>query len=192
MRTVAGVAAPGPLPPQIAAQPYEARATELGYALFATRDIAAGTALFGEDDWVDEAERAAATTLPAARLQELPEQERRAFIHFGYNTGHDEVTGTFDHAAVRHPVNFLNHSCDPNIGYDGAESIVALRPIAAGTEIRMDYGTYSFSFDHPFACRCGAPNCRGAVRRDDWRKLVRAGLKLPAFMRERVEAALRG
>ena len=29
--------------------------------------------------------------------------------------------------------------------------------ISAGEQIRMDYGTYSFSFDHDFTCRCGAP-----------------------------------
>ena len=35
----------------------------------------------------------------------------------------------------------------------------------AGEEIRMDYGTFSFSFDHEFDCRCGAPWCRGRVHR---------------------------
>jgi hypothetical protein len=56
----------------------------------------------------------------------------------------------------------------------------------------MDYGTFSFSFDHEFNCTCGAWNCRGRVTRDDWRALVRAGLRLPDFMRALADRALWG
>ena len=62
-------------------------------------------------------------------------------------------------------MNFMNHSCEPNLGYDGAGAILALRGISAGEEIRMDYGTYSFSFDHEFTCtlrRLGMPR-KGAA-----------------------------
>ena len=67
-----------------------------------------------------------------------------------------------------------------------------MRRISAGEEICMDYGTFSFSFDHEFTCRCGSPWCRGQVRRDDWRNLVRAGLRLPRFMRALADRALWG
>ena len=160
------------------------RETPAGRSLIARQDIAPGERLFGEDDWADDAERASFTTLSAAELGALTPERRAAFLRFGYNTAPDEITGTFHPEAVRHPTNFLNHSCDPNAGYDGTDAIVALRPIAAGEEIRMDYGTFSFSFDHEFACRCGAPACRGKVTASDWPDLVRAGLRLPAFMRE--------
>jgi len=53
-------------------------------------------------------------------------------------------------------------------------------------------GTYSFSFDHEFTCTCGAWGCRGAVRRDDWKILVRAGLRLPGFMRAEADRLLWG
>jgi hypothetical protein len=161
---------------------FDVREAPGGRCLIALRDIAAGTRLFGEDDWADEAERQSFTTLSATDLRALTPERRAAFLRYGYNTAPDMVTGTFRHDAVRHPINFLNHSCDPNAGYDGADAIVALRPIAAGEEIRMDYGTFSFSFDHDFACRCGAPQCRGKVQASDWPGLVRAGLRLPAFM----------
>jgi SET domain-containing protein len=162
------------------------RATPAGRSLIARQAIAPGTRLFGEDDWADEAERASFTTLSQTELQALTPERRAAFLRYGYNTAPDEITGSFNPEAVRHPTNFLNHSCDPNAGYDGTDAIVSLRPIAAGEEIRMDYGTFSFSFDHEFSCRCGAPSCRGRVTARDWPDLVRAGLRLPAFMRARV------
>ena len=153
-----------------------------GKGLFALRPIAAGTVLFGEDDWADEAERQSFATLTTSAFNALPPERRAIFLRYAYNTAPDAITGTFDPERVRHPTNFTNHSCDPNAGYDGTDAIVALRPIAPGEEIRMDYGTFTFSFDHAFTCRCGAANCRGKVTGADWPALVRAGLRLPAFM----------
>src|SRR5262249_36773745 len=118
----------------------------------------------------------------------LPPERRAVFLRFAYNTDTDAITGTFQPEAVRHPTNFTNHCCDPNAGYDGADAIVALRAIAAGEEIRMDYGTCSFPFDPAFTCGCGAANCRGKGTGSDWRMLVRAGLRLPAFMQKQANS----
>jgi len=160
----------------------------VGRCLIALRDLEAGERLFGEDDFLDETERRAFVTLSVSELQALAPERRTAFVCYGYNTAPDEITGAFDLAQVRHPTNFLNHSCAPNAGYDGDGAIVALRTIATGEELRMDYGTFSFSFDHEFTCGCGAAACRGKVTATDWPALVRAGLRLPGFMREQVRA----
>lgn len=160
------------------------RTHAFGQGLYALREIAAGTVLFGEDDWADPAERKSFLTLTTSQLNALSPERRALFLRFAYNTAPDAITGTFSPDAVRHPTNFTNHSCDPNAGYDGTDAIVALRAIAPGEEIRMDYGTFTFSFDHAFACRCGAANCRGKVTGNDWPALVRAGLRLPAFMQK--------
>ena len=157
-----------------------------GQGLYALQVIAAGTVLFGEDDWADAAERDSFITLTTPQFDALPPDRRALFLRFAYNTKPDAITGTFAPDAVRHPTNFTNHSCDPNAGYDGTDAIVALRMIASGEEIRMDYGTFTFSFDHAFACRGGAAHCRGKVTRDDWPALVHAGLRLPAFMQNNV------
>ena len=162
---------------------FEVRTVGAGRGLFACRPIAAGTVLFGEDDWADEGERRSFSKLTAAQLDNLTSAMRATFLRFAYNTAPEQITGTFHPETVRHPVNFINHSCEPNAGYDGEDHIVALLRISPGEEIRMDYGTFTFSFDHDFKCACGAWGCRGQVRRDDWRALVRAGLRLPAFMR---------
>jgi SET domain-containing protein len=180
-------------PPVSDAQaPFDVRETAIGRGLFACRAIASGTRLFGEDDWTDEAERRSFSLLSAAQLDNLTPAMRAAFLRYAYNTTSELIAGTFRPETVRHPSNFINHSCEPNAGYDGADHIVALRRISPGEEIRMDYGTFSFSFDHDFSCACGAWGCRGAVRRDDWRALVRTGLRLPGFMRLHADRALWG
>jgi hypothetical protein len=163
-----------------------------GQALFACRAIASGTRLFGEDDWADEAEKRSFSTLTSAQVGELAPGMRAAFLRFAYNVSPEQVRGTFRPDGVHHPVNFINHSCEPNAGYDGADHIVALRRIAVGEEIQMDYGTYSFSFDHDFTCTCGAWGCRKKVTRNDWPELVRCGLRLPSFMRALANKALWG
>jgi len=66
---------------------------------------------------------------------------------------------------------FINHSCDPN-----CESVIekrrvfieALRTIEAGEELSYDYQIGREADDPPdvdeiFACRCGAPACRGTM-----------------------------
>jgi len=185
------VSAPA-LPAEENAPLFEMRETASGRGLFAVRPIASGMLLFGEDDWADETERRSFSILSTAQLDNLTPALRATFLRFAYNTSPEAITGTFHPEAVRHPVNFINHSCEPNAGYDGANVIVALRHITPGEELRMDYGTFTFSFDHDFHCACGAWGCRGKVGRDDWRVLVRTGLRLPGFMHKPADRELWG
>jgi uncharacterized protein len=64
---------------------------------------------------------------------------------------------------------FLNHSCEPNVGIRGQIVFVAMRDIAAGEELTLDYATIDRDSE-PMACRCGAPGCRGLVTGEDWQK----------------------
>jgi len=62
----------------------------------------------------------------------------------------------------------MNHSCDPNCGVvirSGAREIEirALRPIAAGEEVTIDYDTFEYEVTLGGACRCGSLKCRGRV-----------------------------
>jgi len=63
---------------------------------------------------------------------------------------------------------FVNHCCEPNVGFSGQVSLVALRNIKPGEEICFDYAMSEASDFAEFDCRCGAPGCRGRVRADDW------------------------
>jgi len=178
--------------PAAVALPFEIRDKGNGRGVFATRSIAAGTRLFSAEDCADNLERKRFPKLTSAQVLDLPGPVRATFLRFAHNASPDEIRGTFHPEWVQHPVNFIEHSCDPNAGYDGADGIIALIRIAAGEEIRIDYGTHSFSFDHEFSCGCRSPLCRGKVTRHDWPQLVRVGLRLPTFMRAEVSRELWG
>src|SRR5260221_12397444 len=99
-----------PAPPEATRMPsYEVRTHAFGKGLFALRPIAAGTLLFGEDEWVDETERQSFITITTAEFNALPPARRAVFARFGYNTTPDAITGTFHPDTVRPPPNFANH-----------------------------------------------------------------------------------
>ena len=63
---------------------------------------------------------------------------------------------------------FINHSCDPNVGFRGQIVYVAMRDIKAGEELCHDY-SMERSDDYFLECRCGSPMCRHRVTGDDWK-----------------------
>lgn len=63
-----------------------------------------------------------------------------------------------------------NHSCDSNLWMRDALTLEARRDIAAGEEITIDYALQTSIEDWAMRCRCGSPNCRGAVRGTDWKR----------------------
>lgn len=60
------------------------------------------------------------------------------------------------------PGRYINHSCAPNAAVIRDTTVAAIRPIAAGEEIRFDYST-TISDGWTMACRCGAQDCRGLI-----------------------------
>jgi len=69
-----------------------------------------------------------------------------------------------DATRMKHGFRFINHSCAPNTFFrctpERAE-VYALRDIAAGEELTVDYG--ESQHDGRLPCRCGAPGCRGRI-----------------------------
>jgi hypothetical protein len=63
---------------------------------------------------------------------------------------------------------FINHSCDPNVGFRGQVVYVALRDIDSGEELCHDYAMER-SDDYLLDCRCRSPLCRGKVSGEDWK-----------------------
>ena len=62
------------------------------------------------------------------------------------------------------PMRFTNHSCAPNARLcirDGRVEFYALRAIAPGEEVTVDYG--ETHHEGRLACRCGAPGCVGRL-----------------------------
>ena len=64
---------------------------------------------------------------------------------------------------------FLNHSCEPNVGVQGNIVFVAMRDIAAGAELTIDYAMIDDD-DARLDCACGTPSCRGVVTGRDWQR----------------------
>jgi SET domain-containing protein len=66
---------------------------------------------------------------------------------------------------------WINHACNPNCEadeVDGRVFIKALRHIKPGEELFYDYGLtiderYTPKLKREYACRCGAPKCRGTM-----------------------------
>ena len=53
---------------------------------------------------------------------------------------------------------FLNHSCEPNVGFGGNVVLVAMRDIEAGEELTTDYALFD-DYDSSMECHCGQPLC---------------------------------
>jgi uncharacterized protein len=64
---------------------------------------------------------------------------------------------------------FLNHSCEPNVGFAGNIVLVAMRDIDAGEELTTDYALFD-DYDGAMDCRCGTASCRRTIDGRDWRR----------------------
>ena len=65
---------------------------------------------------------------------------------------------------------YFNHSCEPSIGVGGNVLIVAMRDIAAGEELTMDYAVEWADPELELApCSCGNSTCRERVTGNDWK-----------------------
>ena len=61
-------------------------------------------------------------------------------------------------------VQFVNHSCDPNVSFDMARlALVALRDLHAGDELTYFYPSTELTMAQPFDCACGSANCVGHI-----------------------------
>ena len=64
---------------------------------------------------------------------------------------------------------FLNHCCEPNVGFAGNIVLVAMRDISPGEELTTDYALFD-NHDGQMQCRCGTASCRGLIGGRDWQR----------------------
>lgn len=68
------------------------------------------------------------------------------------------------HISETRIIGFLSHSCEPDSRLDMAQSeLVALRDIAAGDLLTIDYAETEDVLYRQFACHCGALSCRNWI-----------------------------
>ncbi|MFA7237183.1 MAG: SET domain-containing protein-lysine N-methyltransferase [Phycisphaeraceae bacterium] len=61
--------------------------------------------------------------------------------------------------------NYVNHSCNPNLGFTtGSTTLHALRDIAPHEELTWDYSTSINDPGWSIPCRCNSPHCRGNIQ----------------------------
>jgi uncharacterized protein len=93
------------------------------------------------------------------------------------------------------PASYINHSCEPTVGFSGQIVLVALRDIEPGDAVTFDYAMSDGSPYDEFECRCGAPGCRGKVTGDDWRKAElwdRYAGRFSPYLQRRIDRLRRG
>lgn len=130
-----------------------------GRGLFAGEDIDAGTVVLRLGGRLVSPAELVALITAAGDDPDAP--------HVDTVTVHDDAHLVLPPGTVAH---FGNHSCDPALWWAGAYEVATRRPVAAGDELTLDYGTLSGADGLAMACRCGAPACRGQVTSDDWRR----------------------
>ena len=71
-------------------------------------------------------------------------------------------------------INYFNHSCDANVGFDENDSYVATRDVPKNSEFTLDYSFLNTNPDYCMECKCGSSLCRKVITGNDW--------KNPAFV----------
>jgi hypothetical protein len=140
--------------------PFRVRRSKIhGTGVFATAPISKGTRLveyLGERVSHAEADR---------RYEHKAADDNHTFLFTV------DARTVIDAGVGGNDARFLNHSCDPNceaVQEKRRVFIDAIRDIAAGEELVYDYGIERDpddpeDIDVVFACRCGAPRCRGTM-----------------------------
>jgi uncharacterized protein len=101
----------------------------------------------------------------AAALRSLPERLQNSEIQIadGFHLA------ALEEAEYEPVMLFINHSCEPNVGFAGSTVLVAMRDIRTGEELTTDYALFD-DHDETMECRCGTPSCRGTVSGRDWQR----------------------
>jgi len=69
------------------------------------------------------------------------------------------------------PNGYGNHSCDPNLWWEGPYDLVARRDVPQGEELTNDYATSTIDLTWGMPCHCGAASCRGEISGHDWQRI---------------------
>ncbi len=139
-------------------RPWEVRPTNGGYGMFASRPIDAG-------ERIVEFEQQPQVLVSRSHVERTWRgQDAEWFPRYAWPLT-DEVYVVWE----RDPEDWkpINHACDPNAWLSGLD-LVARRDVAAQQEITVDYATFCNELMPSFECGCGAVDCRGTIRGDDY------------------------
>lgn len=121
-----------------------------------------------------------------AALQSLPQRLQNSEIQIADGLH----LAALEEAEYEPVMLFINHSCEPNVGFAGNVVLVAMRDVSPGEELTTDYALFD-DYDGRMECRCGASSCRGTVDGRDWQRpdLQRKyGTYFSAYLRGRMNS----
>ena len=131
------------------------RSTIAGRGLFALEAIAKGEVVAIKGGHI----------VDTATLASLPEKLRNSDVQIADGL-HLAAVDELEYEAV---MLFINHSCEPNVGFAGNVVLVAMRDVAAGDELTTDYALFD-DYDGAMDCTCGTLSCRRTIDGHDWQK----------------------
>lgn len=104
--------------------------------------------------------------VPLSRKGLLPAE----LEHFYFQVSDDLILTHISLEQVRQSkIEFINHSCEPNVGFRGQIELVAMRDIQSGEIIAFDYATCTSEPEFRMGCFCEADNCRKFITGEDWK-----------------------
>lgn len=65
--------------------------------------------------------------------------------------------------STKNPWPYINHSCEPNVGFRGSREVVAMRDIAPDEEVVIDYAITEEDPYWRMQCCCRAKKCRKEI-----------------------------
>ena len=68
---------------------------------------------------------------------------------------------------------FVNHSCEPNLGFDTDFNFVAMKSIKSGNELLWDYSFDETNPNFKMVCMCSSKKCRKIINGNDWIQLAK-------------------
>ena len=96
-------------------------------------------------------------------LAALPERLRNSDVQIA----DDLHLAAVEEAEYEPVMLYINHSCEPNVGFAGNIVLVAMRDIQPGEELTTDYALFD-DYDGSMPCQCGTALCRGVITGYDW------------------------
>lgn len=135
----------------------------MGKTLTTVQNIEMGQTIWANNHIEDEL---GVKCLTLEEIQELPEDERKTFEMYCWQVSKNTWEGTPASPEVD-PVNYINHSCNPNMHFTDDDTITARRNIVAGEALSLEYATCDTIYAVIENCLCKSSNCRGKVTSTD-------------------------
>lgn len=135
---------------------------QCGKSLVAVDDIKCGQLI-----WHNETKIVDTAQITIHELMKFSPNAKTHFIRYCWQDANGLYTGCIGNA-MSDMTNYINHSCDPNMWFDGDDRLVAQRDIRAGEQLTIDYGTCDSTFCVIESCLCGSDRCRGIITPMDY------------------------